>query len=179
VTTETTNSPPELIPSATDVPFRAHEENSIVIVPPFLCVPPDFPDNCSPLNTILHAEFPGVIRGTHVGSGTIFSTSQVDFSVFPFAQTTQAVITAANGDELHWDGVGIGFLVEGFPDSTVFNGNFTFVGGTGRFENATGGGTYAGSANTAAAQGQFDMEGSISMMAGSKSPIQEANWSAR
>ena len=163
VATDTGNSSPELIPEAPKmVPFHAHEENTITVVPPFVCVPPDFPGSCSPLNTVLHAEFPGVIEGDHIGSGTIFSTSEIDFGQgVPFIQTGRGVITAANGDELNWDFAGVAFPTG--PDDVIFNGNFTFEGGTGRFANATGGGTYTGSANTAGpGAGQFDLDGVIS-----------------
>ena len=141
-------------PAPKMVPFFAHEENTIV------CIAPT-PD-CQPgPDGILHASFPGVIEGDFIGRGTIAATSEVDFSVFPFQQTTQSTITAANGDKLFWNAVGTAVPGPG-PGDVIFSGNFTFVGGTGRFATATGGGTYAGTANTIAAVGQFDINGMIS-----------------
>ena len=150
VAVDPASSPPELIPPApATAPFYAHQENTIVVV--------------GQIGTVLYAEFPGVVQGLHIGSGTIFAESQVDFSTFPFTQTTQSVITAADGDELHANLAGFAYPVVDFPDSVVFDGTFTFVGGTGRFATATGEGTYSGSANTAGeGAGQYDMVGVIS-----------------
>lgn len=152
----------ELIaPAPRSVPFHASEQNTIEVVPPFLCLPPDLGVTCDELNPIIHAIFPGVIEGTHIGAGTIHSTSQIDFSVFPFAQTTQAVITSEDGDELNLDLVGTAVPGPNEGD-IIFSGDFTFTGGTGHFSSASGGGTYAGTANTIAAMGQFDLDGVIS-----------------
>jgi hypothetical protein len=71
------------------------------------------------------------------------------------------VITAANGDEIYWEFAGTAMPGPG-PGDVVFSGNYTMDGGTGRFENVTGHGTYAGSANEIAAVGQFDLVGVIS-----------------
>jgi hypothetical protein len=159
VVTGTENSRPEMIPpEPKTVPFFAHEENTI------LCgaATPD----CQPgPDGIAHVIFPGVIEGDHIGSGTIYTLSQVDFSCLPdsLCQTGQGVITAANGDELLWEFEGRGDFVGPGPGDVAFSGNFWFVpGGTGRFAGATGGGTYNGTADTIAGFGQFDLDGVIS-----------------
>lgn len=134
------------------VPFHASETNTIVVVPPFV----------DETNTIGHFEFPGVISGTHIGNSTILGIAEVDFGVFPFVETGTGAITAANGDVLTF-----GFFALAFPGPEegdfVFSGDFWFTpNGTGRFANASGGGTLAGTANTIAAVGQYDLDGSIS-----------------
>ena len=136
------------------VPFSAHEDNTIECIAPTAdCLPG--PDG------IGHFSFPGTVEGDHIGAGTIAGTSQVNFFVFPFQQTGQSTITTPSGDELYFDygGTAVPGAAEG---DVIFGGNFTFTGGTGRFASASGGGTYAGSANTIAGVGQYDMVGEIS-----------------
>jgi hypothetical protein len=133
------------------VPFHASETNTIVVVPPFI-------DETNPVG---HFEFPGTASGTHIGASTILGIAEVDFSVFPFVETGHAMITAANGDVLTF-----GFAASAVPGpeegDVVFTGEFWFTpNGTGRFANASGGGTLWGTANTVAAVGQYDMDGEI------------------
>jgi len=128
------------------VPFHAKVQNTIQIVGP-------------PPPPILNAIFPGVGKSRPFGQFDLLATSQIDITVFPFHQVTQYVLTFRNGDELHFTSVGTG--IEDPPGSTVFSGDFTVIGGTGHFTNATGGGTYAGTADVAAGIGQFDMDGVI------------------
>jgi len=149
----------ELIPKfPKTVPFHAHEENTI------LCG--DLTPDCIPgPDGIVHVIFPGVIEGDHIGNGTILTNSQVNFGCLPdsLCQTGQGVITAANGDELRWEFAGRGDFVGPGPGDVAFTGEFWFLpGGTGRFENASGGGTYDGTADTIAGFGQFDLDGVIS-----------------
>jgi hypothetical protein len=94
----------------------------------------------------------------------MYATSQIDVTVFPFNQVTEYVFTFSNGDELHGSSVGIG--IEDPPGTVVFSGDFTIAGGTGRFTNATGNGTYAGSADTFAGIGHFTIDGVISGFGG-------------
>ena len=57
------------------------------------------------------------------------------------------VMVAANGDELRWAYEGIGSL----PDAqgiSELTGTFVITGGTGRFTDATGSGTFLGTGNT-------------------------------
>ena len=128
------------------VPFHAKVQNTIQIVGP-------------PPPPIINAIFPGVGKSRPFGQFDLLATSQIDITVFPFHQETQYVLTFRNGDELHCTSVGTG--IEDPPGSTVFSGDFTVIGGTGHFANATGGGTYAGTADVAAGIGQFDMDGVI------------------
>ena len=153
--TSSGSTQPESIPSAPKtVPFTAHEENTIE------CIEPT-PDCLPGPDGIGHFSFPGTIEGDHIGAGTIAGTSQVNFFAFPFEQSGQSTITAANGDQLvfSYEGTAVPGPADG---DVVFGGDFAFVGGTGRFANASGGGTYAGTANTIAQVGQFDMVGEIS-----------------
>ena len=126
------------------VEFSAHEANTII---------PLGGDACT-----LLASFSGMIEGDHIGVGTIAATSVVNFCTG--VQTSEAVITAANGDQLSFETVGN--FDPSDPTNVSFWGDFTFTGGTGRFANATGSGTYAGTADTIAGVGQYDMNGMIS-----------------
>jgi|GEM_PF-2546230 len=128
------------------VPFHVKVQNTIEIVGP-------------PPPPIINAIFEGVGKSRPFGPFELFSTSQIDVTVFPFHQVTQYVFTFQNGDELHFTSVGSG--IEDPPGSVVFSGDFTVIGGTGHFSNATGSGTYAGTADTFAAKGQYEMDGVI------------------
>ena len=139
-----TQDPALIPPTPKMVPFTAHEENTIIVTGV---------DGC-----FLYASFPGMIEGDHIGSGTIASTSIVDNCTL--VQLTEATITAANGDELVLDLVGS--FDNSDPTNLVFWGDFTITGGTGRFESASGGGTYAGTADGVAGVGQYDLDGMIS-----------------
>jgi hypothetical protein len=149
------DSSPALIPEfPKTAPCEAHEENTIVCVEPTAdCMPG--PDG------LAYFEFPGVVEGDHIGTGTISGGSVVNFFVFPFQQSGQSTITAANGDQLVFNYAGTAVPGAGEGD-VIFGGWFTFVGGTGRFATASGMGTYAGTANTIAGVGQYDMDGVIS-----------------
>jgi hypothetical protein len=68
-------------------------------------------------------------RFTRVGSGVIHPDGTVDFTL---------VWTAANGDQLV-GGVEIASLT-----ATTITGTYTFTGGTGRFENASGAADFVG-----------------------------------
>ena len=134
------------------VPFHASETNTIIVLPPYV-------DDTNPIG---HFQFPGVISGTHIGASTILGDAEVDFGVFPFIETGESSITAANGDVLVF-----GFAADAVPGpeegDVVFSGEFRFTAdGTGRFANASGGGTLYGTANTIAAVGQYEMDGEIS-----------------
>jgi hypothetical protein len=95
---------------------------------------------------------PGVLTGTGVGSGhathlgkvNVSTSELLDFTVAPGDVTIRdgrLVMVAANGDELHWTYSGSGPV----PDASggvAFGGVFTITGGTGRFADATGSGTF-------------------------------------
>ena len=75
---------------------------------------------------------------THLGLFTRTETLVLDLSNFTF--TGKVVFTAANGDQLYANFVG------GFTSPTTAAGVYTFSGGTGRFQNATGTAAFAASA---------------------------------
>ena len=93
----------------------------------------------------------GTGRATHLGKVTLSTSELVDFTASPGSGTIRGgemVMVAANGDELYWDYSGNGLLPD--ADGVVsFGGTFTITGGTGRFSDATGGGTFEGEGNVA------------------------------
>lgn len=97
---------------------------------------------------------------SHLGNSTVFIAQTANYTTNPLSLISPTVVfTAANGDELHSSGVGT-FTDDGMGNS-AFTGTLYFDGGTGRFSTATGSVTYNGSANVAAAKGQFTFEGIV------------------
>ncbi len=68
--------------------------------------------------------------------------------------------TAANGDELYAEFIGTGTL-DPVALSVTFEGTETYLGGTGRFEGATGSSALAGSASLISSSGFYQTTGSI------------------
>jgi hypothetical protein len=68
--------------------------------------------------------------------------------------------TAANGDELYAEFIGEGTL-DPVALSVTFEGTETYLGGTGRFEGATGSSALAGSASLISSSGFYQTTGSI------------------
>jgi hypothetical protein len=133
------------------VPFHASIENTVELVPPF---PPP----------IINAIFTGKTRTRPFGFADFVGISQVDSTVLPNAQTTDFTVTYRNGDELHYTSAGIAI-----PDAmgnSDFSGDYTIIGGTGRFANATGSGTYAGRFDAATNTGRWTMDGVIAGFGG-------------
>ena len=128
------------------VPFHMDVQNTIEIVGP-------------PPPPIINAIFEGVGRAHPFGPFELYSTSQIDVTVEPFSQVTQYVFTFKNGDELFANSVGTG--IEDPPGTVAFIGSITFSGGTGRFSDATGSGTYSGAADVVAGVGHFEIDGLI------------------
>lgn len=94
---------------------------------------------------------------THLGRNTLVADSEVGFGT----QCGHTVLTAADGDELEFDFEG--GVSPPDPDLNIaFSGTWTITGGTGRFSDAKGGGTYEGTANLLTAEGQFSQVGTIS-----------------
>ncbi len=100
---------------------------------------------------------PGVFLGTtsgaghasHLGRVAATSTEVLDFTAFPgrlSVRDGQLVMIAANGDELHWSYSGGGPLPDASGLSAI-TGTFVITGGTGRFADASGGGTVEGVAS--------------------------------
>jgi glutamate dehydrogenase/leucine dehydrogenase len=68
---------------------------------------------------------------------------------------------AANGDELRWTYEGTGSLPDEDGDSTL-TGTFVISGGTGRFSDATGSGTFQGTGNAVTGAASLSYRGTIS-----------------
>jgi hypothetical protein len=96
---------------------------------------------------------------THLGISSWYSLSSVD--IMTGAQWGSTVEIAANGDEFHYDYLG-GSGVDDETGLSFFSGDWTVTGGTGRFALATGGGTYAGTADVSIGTGQITLVGEIS-----------------
>ncbi|MBT8287650.1 MAG: hypothetical protein KJO00_06505 [Bacteroidia bacterium] len=107
----------QLSERSADRPFKVRSAGSFNVVEP---------DVCAPLAQII---LEGSGNGTHIGLFDVYITWCDDF-----AGTTiqNGIVTAANGDELY-------FYVTGFgiDDDGEF-GEYTFEGGTGRFEDSYG-----------------------------------------
>jgi hypothetical protein len=92
----------------------------------------------------------GTGKAVHMGAIAWASSETVNFCTDPEGAEVQGsfVMTAANGDQLHGE-----YTTLAHPDFTsgviTFSGQWTIVGGTGRFENATGGGTLTGEGSLA------------------------------
>lgn len=115
---------------------------------------------------ILYAAFGGGGHSRPFGKFDLSSYSEIDFSTYPLGQVTDYVFTFRNGDELHAHSVGT--AIEDPPGFPIFDGDIWFTGGTGRFSNTTGSGTYSGTADSAAGVGQFDIDGNISGFGGNR-----------
>jgi hypothetical protein len=136
------------------VPFRVEVHNTIEVVPP----EPDDPE------TLLRAIFEGYGKMKPFGPFVLYSTSVIDMGDDPNTQETEMVFTFRNGDILNISSWGTAFTDAN--GDAVFSGELAIMGGTGRFSNATGSGTYAGTASLYEAIGQYDAEGHISGFGG-------------
>ena len=88
----------------------------------------------------------GSAQVTHLGKSTMESNELVNLCSNPDGAdiTGQFTMTAANGDQLFGTYDTLGHLDFG-NDEVTFSGQFTITGGTGRFQDATGGGSIEGS----------------------------------
>ncbi len=77
----------------------------------------------------------GTCRLTHLGRAQFYSVKEINF-LAGTQTTTEAAFTAANGDILRAIGTGTGTPTG--PGLVSFFAVLTFVGGTGRFANASG-----------------------------------------
>jgi hypothetical protein len=133
------------------VRFHMKGWNTIEAVPPF---PPP----------VINAIFEGYGKSRPFGPFVVYATSQIDITVSPQAQTTVYVYTFMMGDELH--ATAVGTSIEDPPGTAAFHGDIIFTGGTGRFSNASGSGTYAGTAVLADLMGYSETDGVISGFGG-------------
>ncbi len=88
----------------------------------------------------------GVGLASHLGrSVEVDNTSQIDFSTTPCATLTNPLTTlhAANGDVVDYTATGH-VCSTGVQGQSTLSGTYTVTGGTGRFEGASGGGTFFG-----------------------------------
>ena len=128
--------PAELAPAGTDrapaVPFKASYHTQ-----------PEIAAFAGPILTLV---MPGTGHGTQLGKSTWTSSSMVDLSVVPFLQNGTMTLTAADGSTLTGTFTGVAFPSiddEGHHHANL-EGTYSISDGTGRFENATGSGTYTG-----------------------------------
>ncbi len=122
----------------------------------------DVPGDRCPALTV-HIEGPGT--ATHLGSLTTVQSHCVEPGSFAFTNG-QFTLTAANGDQLFGTYQGEFMPLE--PPLFTIDGAFTFTGGTGRFDGATGGGDASGTQDLATGAATVVLEGTISSVGSSK-----------
>jgi hypothetical protein len=99
-----------------------------------------------------------------------YNTGSGPSSVGPTGiQTGTTTYVAANGDQLFMEYTGPATPPDA-EGNLSFSGTYTFVGGTGRFEDAGGTGTYAGTANLFAGVGQVSQTGTLILAPGARQP---------
>ena len=76
----------------------------------------------------------GTCQLAHLGRTALHGVQEIDFAAG--TQSGERTFTAANGDELHARHAGTSAMVA--PGRVAFSAVITIVGGTGRFEGATG-----------------------------------------
>ena len=111
---------------------------------------------------LLNVTHTGVGKATHLGRSTEVTTDQVA-NLCTGALTATSVYTAANGDTVASQITGR--LTSMIGNTVTFAGTYTITGGTGRFEGATGAGTFSGSAvftGPSSGIGSFALTGTIS-----------------
>src|SRR5688572_16093967 len=120
-----------IVYAGNSVPFHATIDTSPVVV------------GGSP--TTLDLQIPGSGRGTHVGRLEVDGPSHVD--LVTARQTGTSTLTAADGSSFDFSFSGTVGISGPLPsDPVTFQGAWHITSGTGRFEDASGGGTYHGSA---------------------------------
>ena len=105
----------------------------------------------------------GVGHASHLGKVTLSTTETLDFVTTPgtlLVQDGRMVMVAANGDELRWAYEGTGSAPDEQGVSTL-TGIFLVTGGTGRFADATGSGTFTGTGNAVTGVAIVSYRGSI------------------
>ncbi|HEX5107032.1 MAG TPA: hypothetical protein VFV95_01235 [Vicinamibacterales bacterium] len=113
------------------VPFHAAIDTNVAVV------------GGSP--TTLDLVISGNGNGAHVGQLEVVGPSHVD--LVANIQTGSSTLSAADGSSFDFSFVGTVVPTGPSPsDPVTFQGTWRVTSGTGRFENATGGGTYNGSA---------------------------------
>ena len=117
----------------------------------------------TPVPGVLTLTGSGVGHASHLGNVTASTTETLDLVTSPggvVIRDGRMVMVAANGDELHWAYDGVGSLPDAQGVST-FSGTFLITGGTGRFADATGGGTLQGTGNSITGVASVSYQGTI------------------
>jgi hypothetical protein len=129
-----------------DLPFHASIDTQPVILGP-----------CGP--GCIALDIPGSGIATQMGTVTLDGPSRVN--LVDATQSATATLTAANGDQLVLDVEGTVEFAGPDPAGPVtFSGSWTVQSGTGRFQSASGSGSYSGTA--AGPTGELILTGSIS-----------------
>jgi len=104
--------------------------------PPLRPTAPDFPFDNAPPNAVLFSTASGEGMGTYLGR---FAFSEGYYGIPGFRIVGDIEFRAQNGDELHATELSQAgpTIPPPFPNAT-FTGQFTFAGGTGRFDGARG-----------------------------------------
>jgi hypothetical protein len=131
-----------------ELPFKTHAKAVVTSLAPGA--------PCSGLRVDIVSEG----QGTYVGLHTSIQHHCINPPSLAFTDG-EFTITAADGDQL--SGTYFGELVPIAPPIFAINGNFTFTGGTGRFEGATGGGTASGEQDLSTGDATVFLDGTISM----------------
>ena len=95
---------------------------------------------------------------SHLGKTTIYLRQIIDFTTL-IGTSEEVTFTAANGDVLRATAITRGTPTG--PTSFSLAGTFIFIGGTGRFANATGRAEFVGSADFATGRALLTMRGRI------------------
>jgi hypothetical protein len=177
-------APSELLAASPERPWKANLEWSVIRLewaegaPPFTGVTSLFDGRCSePSDYVIHGRFAG--QATHAGrfTGEGSHCSQLHMTpAGPGAVTYsdgRGTLVAANGStlSLRWDNGTSGY--DPATGTHSFKDEFSFAGGTGLFEGATGGGEEGGSftdfeAILAGTPATMWMEGTISYGPGNR-----------
>jgi hypothetical protein len=130
--------------AAETVPFHASIDTSVAQV-----------GFCGPTCVMLNISGSGV--GSHVGRVDMEGPSQINFATLQQSGTSS--FTAADGSTIDISFAGT-FVPGQAPGDATFQGTWTVTGGTRRFADADGGGTYHGSAS--GDSGVLHLDGRIS-----------------
>jgi hypothetical protein len=143
-------APSSVALKAVDVPFSATMTGGIRYIPP--------PPSCAGLATAAHA------TGTARHLGEVAFDAQQCMNPATGAGQGSFVITAANGDELRGTMVLQSSAPSGVGSQIHLIGTYTFAGGTGRFDDATGSAAVTGVVTQAASfpwPGDWEWSGAI------------------
>lgn len=102
----------------------------------------------------------GVCNITHLGRATVFTIESVIPGPEGFVLSASSTYTAANGDKLYTTSTGAAMFTPDFSRVT-FTGIEIAVGGTGRFQNASGRATRVGSTRFSDLHGTYRNDGEL------------------